>query len=125
MVKNLPCNAGDAGLIPVWGTKIPQSAEQPTPSAPEPALKDLPPLQLRPKAAAPLPKCISMGFLGGISDKEPTWQCRRHKRLGFEPWEDSLKEGMVTHSTILAWRIPWTEEPSRLQFMGSQRAEHD
>ena len=35
-------------------------------------------------------------------------------------WEDSLEEGMATHSSILAWRIPWTEEPSRLQSMGLQ-----
>ena len=35
--------------------------------------------------------------------------------------EDPLEEGMVTHSSILAWRIPWTEEPGRLQSMGSQR----
>ena len=33
--------------------------------------------------------------------------------------EDPLEEGMATHSTILAWRIPWTEEPGGLQFMGS------
>ena len=36
-----------------------------------------------------------------------------------------LEEGMSTHSTILAWRIPWTEEPSQLQFMGSQKVRHD
>ena len=35
--------------------------------------------------------------------------------------EDSLEEGMATHSSILAWRIPWTEEPGGLQSMGSQR----
>ena len=40
-------------------------------------------------------------------------------------WEDPLEEGMVTHSSILAWRIPWTEEPGRLQSMGSQRVGHD
>ena len=34
-------------------------------------------------------------------------------------WEDLLEEGMTTHSSILAWRIPWTEEPRRLQSMGS------
>ena len=39
--------------------------------------------------------------------------------------EDPLQEGMVTHPCILAWRIPWTEEPGGLQFMGSQRVEHD
>ena len=40
-------------------------------------------------------------------------------------WEDPLEEGMGTHSSILAWRIPWTEDPGRLQSMGSQRVEHD
>ena len=39
--------------------------------------------------------------------------------------EDSLEKEMVTYSSILAWRIPWTEEPGRLQFMGSQRVEYD
>ena len=34
--------------------------------------------------------------------------------------EDPLREEMATHSSILAWKIPWTEEPGRLQFMGSQ-----
>ena len=36
-------------------------------------------------------------------------------------WEDLLEEGMATHSRVLAWRIPWTEEPDGLQSMGSQR----
>ena len=40
-------------------------------------------------------------------------------------WEDSLEEGMATSSGIFAWRIPWTEEPGRLQSMGSQRVGHD
>ena len=40
-------------------------------------------------------------------------------------WEDPLEEGMVAHSIILAWRIPWTEEPGRLQSMGSQRVGQD
>ena len=39
--------------------------------------------------------------------------------------KDPLAKGMATHSSILAWRIPWTEEPGRLQSMGSQRAGHD
>ena len=39
--------------------------------------------------------------------------------------EDPLKEGMATHSTILAWRIPWTEKPGGSQSMGSQRVRHD
>ena len=39
--------------------------------------------------------------------------------------EDPLEKGMETHSSILAWRIPWTEKPGRLQSMGSQRVGHD
>ena len=39
--------------------------------------------------------------------------------------EKTLKKGMATHSSILAWRIPWTEEPGKLQSIRSQRVEHD
>ena len=39
--------------------------------------------------------------------------------------EDPLEKGMATHSSILAWEIPWTEEPGGLQSMGSQRIRHD
>ena len=39
--------------------------------------------------------------------------------------EDPLEEGMTTHSSILAWEIPWTEEPGGLQSMGSPRVRHD
>ena len=40
-------------------------------------------------------------------------------------WEDPLEEEMATHPSILAWRIPWAEEPGRLWSMGSQRVGHD
>ena len=40
-------------------------------------------------------------------------------------WEDPLEKEMATHSTILAWKIPWTEEPGRLQSMGFQRVGHN
>ena len=40
-------------------------------------------------------------------------------------WEDPLEKEMATHSSTLAWRIPWTEEPGKLQSMGWQRVEHD
>jgi len=40
-------------------------------------------------------------------------------------WEDPLKKGMATHSSVLAWKIPWTEESDRLQSMGSQRVRND
>ena len=40
-------------------------------------------------------------------------------------WADPVEEGTETHSSILAWRIPWTEEPGRLHSIGSQRVRHD
>ena len=40
-------------------------------------------------------------------------------------WEDPLEKGKATHSSILAWRIPWAEEPGGLQSMGSRRVRHD
>ena len=40
-------------------------------------------------------------------------------------WEDPLEEGMVTHSSVLTWRIPWTEEPGWLHSIASQRVGHD
>ena len=64
---------------------------------------------------------VRLDFSGGASGKEPTYQCRRHIRPGFDPWvgkipwEDPLEKGMATtHSRILAWSIPWTEEPGGL-----------
>ena len=62
-----------------------------------------------------------LGFPGGASGKEAASQCRRHKRCRFDPWvrKVPLEEGVATHSHILAWRIPWTEEPGRLQSKGS------
>ena len=57
------------------------------------------------------------GLPSGASGKEPARQFRRCKRLGFNPWIWKIpwREGMATHSSILAWRIPWTEEPGGLQ----------
>ena len=40
-------------------------------------------------------------------------------------WEDPLEKGMAIHSRTIAWKIPWTEEPGRLQAMGLQRVRHD
>ena len=40
-------------------------------------------------------------------------------------WEDPLEKEMAIHSSTIAWKIPWTEEPGRLQSMGSQRVGHD
>ena len=52
----------------------------------------------------------------------PTMRKTRVRSLG---WEDPLEKEMATHSSILAWKIPWTEEPGRLQSMGLQRVRHD
>ena len=72
-------------------------------------------------------KQSSWGFPSGSAGKEPACQCRRHMRLGFDPWvgEIPLQEDMATHSSVLALEIPWTEEPGGLQSMGLQRARHD
>ena len=69
----------------------------------------------------------SWEFSVAASGKEPACRCRRHK----ETWvrslgqEDSLEEEMATCYSILAWRIPWTEEPVGLQSIGLQRDGHD
>ena len=52
----------------------------------------------------------------------PTMQETWVQSLG---WEDLLEKEMATHSSILAWRIPWTEDPGGLQSMESQRVGHD
>ena len=62
--------------------------------------------------------------LGGLpwwlSGKESA--CKAGDGVPFLGHEDPLEKEMATHSSILAWEIPWTEEPGGLQFMGSQRA---
>ena len=68
----------------------------------------------------------NIGFLDGASGKEPACQCKRGKRPGSDPsQEDRQKKGMATHSSILAGRIPWTEEPGRLQSIELPRVGHD
>ena len=63
------------------------------------------------------------GFPGGWMVKNlPAMQGTQVQSLG---WEDSLEKRMATHSSILPWRLPWTEEPSGLQSMESQRIRHD
>ena len=52
----------------------------------------------------------------------PAMQETQIRSLG---WEDPLEDGMVTHPNILAWRIPWTEEPGTLQYIGSHRVGHN
>ena len=62
-----------------------------------------------------------------LSSKESACQLKETKEMWVQSlgWEDPLEEEMAVHSSILAGRISWTEEPGRLQSMGLQRAEHD
>ena len=62
--------------------------------------------------------CSAIKNPPAVQEKQETWV----QSLG---WEDLLEEGMTTHSSILAWEIPWTEEPGKLQFIGSPRVGHD
>ena len=67
-----------------------------------------------------------MGFPGGARGKELACQCGRQEMQGQSlGWEDPLEEGMATHSSILAWRIPRIEEPGGLQTIALQRVRHD
>ena len=67
----------------------------------------------------PTDSYICVGFPGGSEVKASACNAGRLGR------EDPPEKEMATHSSILAWRIPWTEEPGRLQSMGSQRVGHD
>ena len=60
--------------------------------------------------------------MGGTNDKEPACPMQELKEMWVQSldWEDPLEEGMATHSSILAWRILWTEEPGGLLFIASQ-----
>ena len=50
---------------------------------------------------------------------------KQETQVPSQGWEDPLENGMATHSSIIAWRIPYTEEPLGLQSMGLQRVRHD
>ena len=62
--------------------------------------------------------CLVAQAVKNLPAMQETWV----RSLG---WQDSLEKGMATHSSILAWRIPWTKEPGRLRSMGLQRVTHD
>ena len=62
---------------------------------------------------------VKMGFPDGSDGKEST--CNAGDWSSIPGWEDPLEKEMATHLSILAWKIPGTEEPGRLQSMGSQR----
>ena len=66
--------------------------------------------------------CVLGGSVAQMVKNLPAVQETWVPSLG---WKDPLEKGMATHSSILAWKIPWTEEPNGLQSMGSQRVIHD
>ena len=104
MVKTSSSNVGGVGSIPGWGTKIPHA--------------------LRPKKKKKVKqKQYRASLVAQMVKNLPT---RQEIRVQFLGQEDPLEKEMATHSSILAWRIPWTEEePDGLQSMGLQRVGHD
>ena len=68
---------------------------------------------------------ISLSLVGSAVKESPAMQEPLETWVQFLGWEDPLEEGMATYSSILAWRIPRTEEPDGLQSIGSQRVGHD
>ena len=95
--KESTCNAGDIGSIPGWGRSPGEG----------------------------------IGYLLQYSWASLMAQLVKNLPAMWESWipslgwEERLEEGMATHSSILAWRIPWTEEPGGLQSMRLQRVRHD
>ena len=66
--------------------------------------------------------CGLVGPPWWLSGKKSAYQCRRHRRHGFHPWTEKIPwRRKAAHSSILAWEIPWTEEPGGLQSTWSQR----
>ena len=74
---------------------------------------------------------LPVGFIGLITRTSLVAQMIKHLPTMWKTWvqslgwEDLLEKAMATHSSILAWKIPWTGEPGRLQSMGSQRVGHE
>jgi len=67
---------------------------------------------------------VGCSFLGGAGGEEPTCQSSKQEtRVPSLAWEDPLEKGTASHFSILAWKIPQTEEPGRLQSIGSQRSD--
>ena len=65
----------------------------------------------------------NLGFPGGSDGKASAHNVGETQVQSLD-WEDPLEKEMATHSSILAWKIPWTEDPGRLQSMGLQRLGH-
>ena len=68
---------------------------------------------------------LNLGGFPDGSDSNENLPAKQETRVQFLGLEDLLKKGMASYSSILAWSIPWTEEPGMLQSMGLQRVTHD
>ena len=95
--KESTCNAGDPGLIPGSGRSSGEGIGYPL-------------------------QCSWVSLIAQLVKNLPAVQETRIRSL---VWEDTLEQEIATHSNFLAWRIPWMEEPGRLQSMGSQRVGHE
>jgi len=69
--------------------------------------------------------CVCVCTGGSAVNNFPTMQETQETWVKSMGWEDPVEEGMATHSSILAWKIPWAEQPGRLQSIGSQRVRHN
>ena len=70
-------------------------------------------------------RLLDMSWTSLVAQKVKNLPAMQEKRVQSLGWEDPLEKGMATHSTILAWRIPWTVEPGGLQSVGSLRVGND
>ena len=104
MVKTLSSNAGGSGSGPGWGTKIPDA-------------KKVKKKKIIKKEIHFYCKTPGASLVAQMVNNPPAMQETWVQFLGRE---DLLEKEMATHSSILAWRIPWTEESGRLQSMGSK-----
>ena len=98
------------GLPDIWGIDVPLTHPLPEKPAEEHALHH------------PFDKLLWVSLVAQSLKHLPAMQETWVQSLG---WEDSLEKEMATHPSILAWRIPWMEEPGGLQSMGSQGVGHD
>ena len=95
--KESACNVGDPGSIPGLGRSPGEGVGYPL-------------------------QCSWASLVAELVKNLPAMQETWVQSLG---WEDPLEKEMATYSSTLAWKIPWTEEPGRLQSMGSQRVGHE
>ena len=69
--------------------------------------------------------CVTSARVASLAQMVKRLSAMQQTRVRSLGWEDPLEKEMAAHSSILAWKIPWTAEPGRLLSMGSQRVGHD